>query len=78
MNNGLSAPYELGWFVGEHHGHRFMQHTGDHVTGFGIVLTRFPDDQLTVIALTNQNGANPAELAREVASRCFSATIRGD
>ena len=42
------------------------------MTGFGTVLARYLDDQLTVIALTNQNGANSSELAHGVASRLVS------
>src|SRR5439155_1198914 len=55
LNDGSSAGYGLGWFVGSHVGHRFVLHTGSHMTGFGTAIVRYPDDQLTVIVLTNQN-----------------------
>jgi len=75
LNDGSDAPYGLGWFVGTHQGHRFVLHTGSHVTGFGTVLARYVDDQLTVIALTNQNGANPSEIAHGIASRLVSGSL---
>lgn len=49
LNNGLSYPYGFGWFVDEWLGHRMITHTG--ITG--TEYTRFPDDNLTVIVLTN-------------------------
>jgi CubicO group peptidase (beta-lactamase class C family) len=73
LADGSDAPYGLGWFVGDHTGHRFAMHTGSHVTGFGTVMLRYPADGLTVIALTNQNRGNVAEIARAVARRLLSA-----
>jgi CubicO group peptidase (beta-lactamase class C family) len=49
FNNGSSYPYGFGWFVDERLGHRMITHTG--LTG--TEYTRFPDDKLTVIVLTN-------------------------
>jgi CubicO group peptidase (beta-lactamase class C family)/Tol biopolymer transport system component/poly(3-hydroxybutyrate) depolymerase len=74
LNDGTDAPYGLGWFVGKHQGRRFVLHTGSHVTGFGTVLARYVDDQLTVIALTNQNSANPSEIAHGIAARVVSGS----
>jgi hypothetical protein len=36
-------------------------------------MARFPDDGLTVIVLTNADGAVPAEIAAGVARRYFSS-----
>jgi CubicO group peptidase (beta-lactamase class C family) len=49
FNSGSSYPYGFGWFVDERLGHRMITHTG--ITG--TEYTRFPDDKLTVIVLTN-------------------------
>jgi len=44
-----SYPYGFGWEIGERRSHRMITHTG--ITG--TEYTRFPDDKLTVIVLTN-------------------------
>ena len=49
LNNGRSSPYGFGWEVNEQRGHRIIGHTG--ITGTEI--TRFPNDSLTIIVLTN-------------------------
>jgi CubicO group peptidase (beta-lactamase class C family) len=75
LSDGSTAPYGLGWFLGNYQDHRFVQHTGSHMTGFGTALTRFPDDRLSVIVLTNQNGSNSAEIANKLASRYFAPPV---
>ena len=37
-------------------------------------MARFPDDRLTVIVLTNADGAQPEEIARGVARTYLSAS----
>ena len=49
LNDGSTFPYGFGWDVAERRGHRAISHTG--ITG--TELSRFPDDRLTVIVLTN-------------------------
>ena len=49
LNYGGTFPYGLGWFVAELRAHRWISHAG--ITG--TELSRFPDDGLTVIVLTN-------------------------
>lgn len=49
LNSGVTYPYGLGWFVDERRGHRWISHTG--ITG--TELSRFPDDGLAVVVLTN-------------------------
>jgi hypothetical protein len=44
-----SFPYGFGWEIAESHGHRMITHNG--ITG--TEYTRFPDDELTAIVLTN-------------------------
>ncbi len=78
LNDGSRAPYGLGWFVADSGGHRVVQHTGSHLTGFGTVIARYIDDGLTVIVLTNQNGANPSEIARGVAGQFVSELRAGN
>jgi D-alanyl-D-alanine carboxypeptidase len=45
--------FGLGWDVQTYQGHRIVGHSGDHVTGFTANFSRFPDDKLAVIVLTN-------------------------
>ncbi len=42
----------LGWELGGRRGHRVQRHTGS-VGGWAAVLSRYPDDKLTVIVLSN-------------------------
>jgi CubicO group peptidase (beta-lactamase class C family) len=49
LNGGASVPYGFGWSIAERQGHRMIMHSG--ITG--VEYTRYPDDKLTVIVLTN-------------------------
>ena len=68
LNNGSLTSYGFGWGIGTLSGHRFVSHTGGHLTGFTTVITRFLDDRLTVIVLTNQTGlSDPSAIAKGIA-----------
>jgi len=54
LNDGASRPYGFGWRVEEQRGHRLIDHRG--ITG--TPYSRFPDDGLTVIVLTNLGRGN--------------------
>jgi CubicO group peptidase (beta-lactamase class C family) len=54
LNNGKPLDYGLGWSVGSYHGHRRVDHSGSGAHGFRANITRFVDDRLTVIVLTNE------------------------
>ncbi len=68
LNDGSKAGYGFGWGIGTHQNRRLISHTGSHVTGFKSVLARYPDDEITVIILTNQRGANQMAIAQGVAA----------
>jgi CubicO group peptidase (beta-lactamase class C family) len=51
-NDGSTGLYGFGWGVYDRRGHRWISHTG--LTG--TEYSRFPDDRLTVIVLTNLGG----------------------
>ena len=51
-NDGGTGLYGFGWGVYDRRGHRWISHTG--LTG--TEYSRFPDDRLTVIVLTNLGG----------------------
>ena len=69
-----NAPYGAGWYTEELNGHRVIGHGGS-VGGFSANLTRFPDDHLTVIILTNLRDVKVFPLVRGVASR-YSAALK--
>jgi CubicO group peptidase (beta-lactamase class C family) len=49
LNNGLTFPYGFGWLLFDHRGFKRVSHGG----GTGTYITRFPEEKLTVIVLTN-------------------------
>lgn len=67
LNDGSKVAYGLGWSIEDYHGRRYVSHGGAHMTGFKTIFLHFLDEKVTVIALTNQRGANPANIAIRVA-----------
>jgi hypothetical protein len=68
LATGEPIPYGLGWFITPFRGHTEIEHGGGFRTGFSTVIARYPDDRLTVIVLTNLQGAHAYSVARGVAS----------
>lgn len=54
LNDGLASGYGLGVFVGKLEGHRMISHDGE-VEGFTAGNYVFPDDDIAVVVLTNQD-----------------------
>ena len=52
FNNGETYPYGLAWRLSDIRGHKLIAHSGQ-TAGFGASVSRFVDDDLSVIALTN-------------------------
>ncbi len=52
FNNGKPYPYGFGWNVTEFRGHKLVSH-GGQTAGFAANISRYVDDNLTVIVLTN-------------------------
>jgi D-alanyl-D-alanine carboxypeptidase len=52
LSDGKPYPYGFGWRISEMRGRKLIAHSGQ-TAGFGASLSRFVDDDLTVIALTN-------------------------
>ncbi len=67
LNDGSEKPYGFGWIVGEVGKHRHVHHAGT-MAGFRAEMTRFVDDQLTVIVLTNVGQGLPERIALGVAA----------
>jgi CubicO group peptidase (beta-lactamase class C family) len=58
--------YGFGWFIEQRAGHRCIHHDGSW-QGFETAIDRYVDDQLTVVALTNLEGADPGKITQHVA-----------
>ncbi len=67
LNSGKTFPYAAGWFVAPINGHRVFRHGGAW-QGFRTDLLRYPDDDVTVIALCNLATAEPERLTDGLAA----------
>jgi D-alanyl-D-alanine carboxypeptidase len=66
LTGGGTSGYGFGWTLDSLDGKRRVHHGGS-LPGFRAEMMRFPDDSLTVIVLTNADGARPEEIASGVA-----------
>lgn len=62
-----SGHYGYGWYIEAHNGHRVIEHGGAW-QGFETQISRYVDDGLTVVVLSNLEGAKPGRIAHGVAS----------
>jgi CubicO group peptidase (beta-lactamase class C family) len=62
LNNGSKASYGFGWMLNQWHGLKEVGHGGD-ITGFNSYIARFPEEQFTVIVLSNVQMNPPGPLA---------------
>jgi CubicO group peptidase (beta-lactamase class C family) len=66
LADGTVIDYGLGTRLGTLSGHRMVGHTGSG-GGFRNVLLHFPEDDLTIVVLTNTDAGNPTNLAVRIA-----------
>ena len=68
LKNGQpnSGHYGFGWEMGTDHGHHVIEHGGAW-QGFETHISRYVNDRLTVVVLTNLEGADPGLIAHGVA-----------
>jgi CubicO group peptidase (beta-lactamase class C family) len=66
LNSGKTHPYGFGWGIGEFNKHKLIEHGGAW-QGFTTHISRYVDDKLSIIVLTNLAGANPGIIAHKVA-----------
>jgi len=64
--DGKSLEYGFGWRLDQFNGHRRVMHTGT-TSGFRNVIQRYPDDNFTVIILTNRATPEVSPLADKLA-----------
>jgi CubicO group peptidase (beta-lactamase class C family) len=75
LTGGNVSNYGFGWELDSLEGH-WRVHHGGSLPGFRAEMSRHPNDSLTVIVLTNADGANPGQLASGVARIFFSTAPR--
>lgn len=73
LTNGTMSEYGFGWEIENLDGHRGVMHGGS-LPGFRAMMSRFPGDGLTIIVLTNADGAMPEQIAKGIAQLYFSGT----
>ncbi|HUY95469.1 MAG TPA: serine hydrolase domain-containing protein [Terracidiphilus sp.] len=70
LNDGKPNPghYGFGWMIDDQNGHKRIEHGGAW-QGFTCEISRYPDDSLTVVVLTNLDSghSDPAVIAHVVA-----------
>lgn len=66
LTGGGTRPYGFGWQLGELADHKSIGHGGG-IPGFSTMMTRYPDDRLAVIVLSNTATANSGAVAKEIA-----------
>jgi CubicO group peptidase (beta-lactamase class C family) len=67
LKNGETTGYGLGWGVGCVAGHREVNHSGGHASGFSSFLGVYPEDRLAVVVLLNRGGVEANRIGRRVA-----------
>ena len=74
LNDGSTFDYGLGWFLGSINGHRHIYHPGD-APGTATIISRYPDDRLTVIVSTNGGAAYVQGLDLGIARRYIPGLV---
>jgi D-alanyl-D-alanine carboxypeptidase len=74
LGDGGPANYGFGWQISKVNGHRRLSHGGG-IPGFASELSRFVDDKLTVIVLSNSDQCNVGSLAQGIARRILPSLI---
>jgi CubicO group peptidase (beta-lactamase class C family) len=70
LNDGSRTTYGFGWFIELHRQSTWYLHEGS-TRGFRNAILRIPDQQFTVIILTNRNEGEPIQIARKIADLMF-------
>ncbi len=77
LKNGQpnSGHYGFGWLTGKRNGHPVVEHEGSW-QGFETDISRYVDDKLTVVVLTNLAEAKPEIFANHVAEMYLSGSVK--
>jgi D-alanyl-D-alanine carboxypeptidase len=74
LGGGKPYPYGFGWRFSDVRGHRLVAHSGQ-TAGFGASISRYVDDDLTVIALTNLGESGMGTLVAQAVARFYLPAI---
>jgi CubicO group peptidase (beta-lactamase class C family) len=68
LNDGQPNPnqYGFGWWIRRQNNHKVIEHGGNW-QGFTCDISRYPDDNLTVVVLANLDAADPDLMAHVIA-----------
>jgi len=69
-NAESKAYYGFGWIIDERNGRKTVEHGGSNV-GFRSYFTRFINDGLSIIIMTNTDEANPGAIVRALSDYYF-------
>ena len=72
LNDGKTFPYGFGWFLEPWQGHKDLNHSGG-TAGFTTDISRFTDDHLSVIILTNCYARSIGRMGNTIAGLYVSA-----
>ena len=72
LNDGKGAGYGFGWSVGNRNGRKLVEHGGG-IQGFSTHFSRFLDDRLSVIVLTNSDSGRAGVIANGIAGLTIPA-----
>ncbi|PYP85444.1 MAG: serine hydrolase [Blastocatellia bacterium AA13] len=65
--------YGYGWFINKQFNRSHIGHDGG-INGFNTSISRYPEQKLTVVVLTNLAGSNPQRVAHDFAAIAFGET----
>jgi CubicO group peptidase (beta-lactamase class C family) len=74
LNDGKTHGYGLGWFLEDVNGHKHVYHPGG-CPGASTMISRYPDDKLSVIFLTNGGAAYAQGLDLGIAQRYIPGLV---
>jgi len=70
MYTPVKGNYAYGWSVGKRGTHKLIGHGGG-IYGFATQISRFPDDRVTVVVLSNVQGAGAGSVANNLSAIAF-------
>lgn len=68
LDDGTPVDYGYGWSLGPYQGHRSYHHGGG-IFGFSTYILRFPDDDLSIVVLSNYSSFDSTKLTAMIARR---------
>ena len=74
LTSGAATSYGFGWFVDSYRGRARLHHHGES-RGFTNAISRYPDDGLTIIVLTNRTGSAPWDIVDRLSDLYLGAAM---